>query len=633
MQVHTAPRRRRREVPAFSLSKGLVSLLMGVVFAFIAMMLFIIGYQVAFMGRIYPGVSAAGVDLGGMTSEDASLALLQELTYTQKGKILFSDKENYWMATPAELGMFFDPETTAKNAFAVGRRGSLFERLKEHFNARQGRVDLPPAYLLDQNTAYRYLMALAEQVDQPVIQASLNIQGTEVVVQPGQEGRSLDVEATLERLVNQVRSLQDGVVELVVLEDQPVVVDVSAQANLARTIISEPLVLRMPVGQPDNLGPWTFEPMALASMLSFEYVEDELGNTNYLVTINSTMLQGFLMNLAPELEITPENARFIFNDETSLLDLLQSAVIGRTLNVDGSIETIQRKLLDGEHDIELVLITTPPPVTDDMSGEMLGITELVHTETSFFYGSSAERIQNIQAAAENFHGLLVAPGETFSMAEHMGDITLDNGYAEALIIFGGQTITGVGGGVCQVSTTLFRAAFFTGFPIVERYPHAYRVGYYEKVAGNVRDNNLAGLDATVYVPIVDFKFINDTPFWLLMEVYVNPTYNSIQWKFYSTSDGRSVEWETTGPVNVVEAPDPLYRENPDLPSGDVVQLDYEADGAEVTIHRTVWRDNEAILQDTFYTKYEPWQAIYEYGPGTEGMPPSPEEETDEEEPE
>jgi len=183
------------------------------------------------MGRIYPGVSAAGVDLGGMTSEDASLALLQELTYTQKGKILFSDKENYWMATPAELGMFFDPETTAKNAFAVGRRGSLFERLKEHFNARQGRVDLPPAYLLDQNTAYRYLMALAEQVDQPVIQASLNIQGTEVVVQPGQEGRSLDVEATLERLVNQGRSLQDGVVELVVLEDQPVVVDVSAHAG------------------------------------------------------------------------------------------------------------------------------------------------------------------------------------------------------------------------------------------------------------------------------------------------------------------------------------------------------------------------------------------------------------------
>jgi vancomycin resistance protein YoaR len=203
------------------------------------------------------------------------------------------------------------------------------------------------------------------------------------------------------------------------------------------------------------------------------------------------------------------------------------------------------------------------------------------------------------------------------MASALGDITLDNGYAEALIIVGNQSLKGVGGGVCQVSTTLFRAAFFAGFPIVERYAHAYRVYYYEKVAGNRIDPDLAGLDATVFVPIVDFKFTNDTNHWLLMETYVVPETSSITWKFYSTRDNRRVEWDTTGPVNIVEAPEPLYRENPDLGNGEIRQVDWAADGADVTVNRVVYLNDAVHLQDTIYTHYEPWQDVYEYGPGTD----------------
>jgi vancomycin resistance protein YoaR len=256
----------------------------------------------------------------------------------------------------------------------------------------------------------------------------------------------------------------------------------------------------------------------------------------------------------------------------------------------------------------------------------LGITELVHAETSWFYGSSAERVQNIQAAAASFHGLLVPPGATFSMASALGNISLDNGYAEAMIIVGGRTVKGVGGGVCQVSTTLFRAAFFAGFPIVERHPHAYRVYYYEKVGGNSINPDLAGLDATVFVPLVDFKFRNDTPYWLLMETYVHPESSSITWKFYSTKDGRSVDWETTGPVNIVDAPEPEYHENPDLSQGEIKQVDWQAQGADVTVNRTVLRGGNVYFQDTIVTHYEPWADVYEYGPGTEL--PSDEEEED-----
>jgi vancomycin resistance protein YoaR len=213
--------------------------------------------------------------------------------------------------------------------------------------------------------------------------------------------------------------------------------------------------------------------------------------------------------------------------------------------------------------------------------------------------------------------VLIAPGGTFSMGSVMGDVSLDNGFAEALIIYGGRTIKGVGGGVCQVSTTLFRTVFLAGFPVVERHQHAYRVSYYEKTAGNNIDSNWAGLDATVYFPLVDFKFTNDTPSWLLMETYVYPGSYSLTWKLYSTRDGRSVDWNTTGPRNVVAAPKPLFEENADLNKNQIEQVDYAARGADVTVTRTVWKNGAIYFQDTFQTHYEPWQAICQYGPRTD----------------
>jgi len=166
-----------------------------------------------------------------------------------------------------------------------------------------------------------------------------------------------------------------------------------------------------------------------------------------------------------------------------------------------------------------------------------------------------------------------------------------------------------------VSTTLFRTAFFAGFPIVERHPHAYRVSYYELNANGWVDTNLAGLDATVYVPIVDFKFRNDSPYWILMETYA--TDDSLTWKFYSTSDGRSVEWSTTGVTNVTPPPEPVYREDPTLPTGTIKQVDWAVSGATVSVHRVVYKDGSVYFTDDIHTTYVPWPDGYNYGPGTD----------------
>ena len=597
------------------LPQALIALVAGTALFFILLLGTVIAFDVVYSGRVYPGVSVAGVDLSGLSQEQASARLGQVLTYPVSGNLVLKLGEQVWAAKPAELGLFFDAQTSSNVALLTGRQGGPLRRLGEQFNAWYNGVDLSPLLVYDQRVAYNYLKGIAAQVDIPTVEASLSINGTDVVVSPGQVGRSVDIEATLRPLEAQLRSLSDGLIPLVVVDKPPVIMDASAQAEIARKILSAPLTLSVPEGGEKDPGPWSFDPPELASMLAIERLESQDG-ARYQVALQAEQLRGFLGGIAPELSRLPENARFIFNDDTKQLDLLRPAVIGRSLNIDLSIEQINQRVGQGEHNISLAFDTTNPQVGSDATAEQLGITELTSVQNSYFYGSSASRIQNIQAASERFHGLLVPPGATFSMAEALGDVSLDNGYAEALIIYGNRTIKGVGGGVCQVSTTLFRTAFFGGYPIVERNPHAYRVSYYELTRSGSVDKDLAGLDATVFVPVVDFKFTNDTPNWLLMETYVKPEARVLTWKFYSTADGRTVDWRTTGLANIEDAPEPLYQENEELSKGEIRQVDWEADGADVTVYRTVTRDGQVYLEDTFATHYLPWRAVYEYGPGT-----------------
>jgi vancomycin resistance protein YoaR len=576
-----------------------------------------LGFQLLYAGRIFPGVSVAGVDLSGMSPSDAAVKLGQTLSYPITGKVVFRDRDRVWVASPVQLGMVFDPSASAQAAFKVGRSGGLFGALAGQIHSLGSGSDVAPVIIFDQRLAYTYLQSLAAEIDQPVAEASLHLEGTNVVATPGQAGRTLQLDATLLLLSGQLQSFRDGEVQLVVREDQPSIMDVTAQADAARQILSQPLTLVIPNAQSGDAGPWTYDVAVLANMLSVQRVSDNGGTPQVQVGLNPNALRDLLVAIQPSVDRHPQDARFYFDDASAQLVLIQSSQVGRTLDIDQSIRFINNALARGEHTVPLQVVEAQPAVNDNATAAALGITQNIAEYTSYFYGSSAERIQNIQAAAERFHGVLVAPGEEFSMGQTLGDVSLENGFAEALIIYGGRTIKGVGGGVCQVSTTLFRTVFFAGFPINERYSHAYRVSYYEQTASGAVDSNLAGLDATVYFPLVDFKFTNDSPYWLLMETYVNVEARTLTWKIYSTPDGRSVTWETSGPQNVVPAPDPLFEENTDLDKNQMKQVDWAANGADVNVTRTVWKDGAVYFQDNFQTHYQPWQAVCQYGPGTE----------------
>lgn len=564
---------------------------------------FILGTRVAYSGRALPGVSAAGVSVGGLTEPEIELALGEVLSYPRTGTVLMTDGTRHWVATPGELGVALDIPSMADQALAVGREGGALLQLTDFFTAWSSGFEVPTTVLFDQRAGAAYLNALAAQIDSLQLEAALSVDGVEIVMRPGQIGRELEIKRNLEQLEPIFASLHDAEIPLTVMETPPLVLDATEQGRIATELLKAPLTLTA-----DQAGPWTIDRQSLAAMLSFTLNKEQ---GQYQIGIDEHALLAYLEPLAPELQRGSENARFIFNDDTRELDLIAEAVIGRTLNIPETIEAINRGLVNGEHEIPLVFELEQPAVVSDATAAELGITEEVSVVSSYFAGSSPARIQNIVTASAPFHGLLIAPGETLSMADVLGDISLDNGYAEALIIYGNRTIKGVGGGVCQVSTTLFRTAFFGGFGIVERNPHAYRVGYYEQGPGSPGP----GFDATVYVPLVDFKFTNDTDYWMLSETYIYGT--QLLWKFYSTGDGRQVQISAPQISGKIEAPKPLYKENPDLKEGKIEQVDFEADGMDVIVTRSVTLGDDMLHRDTIKTHYLPWRAIYEYGPGTE----------------
>jgi vancomycin resistance protein YoaR len=609
--------------PSIHIEQVLIAIGLGFIAFCLLLFCSVFVYQLSHLGRVYTGVSVAGIEVGKLTQSEAAAKLSQELTYSQTGQILFIDGERSWLVSPLEIGLILDIDQTVKNAYQLGREENFTNNLRAQFDIRHAGKEISPVFVLNEQNLKERLNTIASEINHPIIEPKIVANEGNVAILEGQAGRSLDIDTAMKLSMEKLTALQNAAISLPIVIDEPAYLDINAQAQLAATVLKASLTLRLTEDQPDYGKNWVFSQNDLANMLTLIKIEDET-QPFYQVALDNKPLETLLKDIKPELSLEAENARFIFNDDTRKLDLIQPAVIGRELDINGSIDVVKTEIIKGNHDVPLVFNFTPPSITDSTTAEELGITELVHQEVSYFYGSSAARVQNISVAASKFHGVMIPPGETFSMANSLGEISLENGYAEGLIIFGDSTIEGVGGGVCQVSTTLFRSAFFSGFPILERHAHAYRVSYYEKTYLNHRDDNLAGLDATVFLPVIDLKFTNDTPYWLLMETYVIPSNSSLTWKFYSTSDGRTVDWQTTGPYNIVEAPDTLYRENSNLEKGEIKQVDWESDGADVRVNRTVYTGNEILFEDSFYTHYQPWQAVYEYGPGTENMPPQDE---------
>lgn len=272
---------------------------------------------------------------------------------------------------------------------------------------------------------------------------------------------------------------------------------------------------------------------------------------------------------------------------------------GRVLNLEKSSKKIKEAFKENEPKVYLEIDELK--VDSFVSENDFKIKEVIGTGQSNFQGSSANRIHNIKVGAKTLHGLLIKPGEEFSLIKALGKIDGDNGYKTELVIKGNKTVPEYGGGLCQVGTSLFRTVVRSGLPVTMRRNHSYRVSYYEP----------AGTDATIYNPWPDFRFINDTGNYILIQSRIEK--NELFFDLWGTNDGRKIE--ITEPViyNIVKPPETKYIETEDLAPGEIKCTEKSHNGASAYFDYKVTYPEGAtttpVVQTRFSSYYVPWQAV------------------------
>jgi vancomycin resistance protein YoaR len=574
----------------------------------------VVAFEVSYTGRAYPGVHLQGVDLSGMTAEEIFKVAQEKATFFRTSALTLNVAGHVVNLRPADFGAGLDPAATAQRALNVGRDAGLMANLAHQLDAWWNGVQVAPVVQMDDGALRATLQRLATEVQRDPKDASFVFENGSVQEVAAQTGSALNVDTSFVLVQAAIVGGKNVTLNLPMNDLQPRVTSAAPAVEAAKRIVAQDLVIMVPKwDENDNpiAGEEAFR-IRGTDLGQFVTVTQQVQGSQISLTtaLNREALRPMIEKLAPAVDRDVQDARFTFDDATATLVNIAPSRAGRSLNVDATLDAIAAALNGDQRNVSLVVNTVEPAVNTDATAQQLGITELITEATTYFKGSTSARLTNVKVAASHFHGLVVAPHATFSFNHYLGDVSTDDGYEEGLVIVGDRTLKGVGGGVCQVSTTAYQAALRAGFPIVERYPHGYRVSYYERGMG-------PGYDATVFSPYVDLKFVNDSDSYLLIETYFNQSAATLTFKFYGTSDGRQVTFATPVISDVVAHGPDIYEPDPDneVAAGKAVKVDYAVDGAKIVSHRTVTRNGEVLIDEDLVSKYVPWQAVYRYGPG------------------
>ena len=584
-------------------------------FMFLSLLALLLGagalaYQIAIQDRIVPGIRVADVNLGGLTRAEAAAALADGYQHLEETRYLFRDGERSWSATARELGLNFPAEALAERAFSIGHGDDSRRSLREQAAAWFIGANLPATLEFDPLAARDFLGGLAAEIKRERRDASLWLDGAALRIDHGATGRQLNIDATLLTLSAAILSQNIArEIALVIDESPPRLWNVAEAAAMIETALSTPIHL---VGTDRNgalLTPWVISPEQIRAALEVTlHAEGE--RRRYEVGLDLSALERYLATLSPALSKPAIDGLFDFDPQTGSLTALSPSAAGRQLNVEATIARLEAAIFDSDNRrVAMVFEHLTPRFHEGLTAAELGITELVSESTTYYWGSWPNRRSNIALGAGKLNGIIIAPGEEFSFNDYLGEISPEAGYLEGSVILGGATVTGIGGGICQVSTTMYRAAFGGGYAITERNSHGYRVGYYEYA------NAGPGLDAAIWQPEIDLRFQNNTPYHLLIESSFLGAKDALQFRIYSTRHWRTVI-ESAIVRDIVPAPDDKFVEAEDLYSGQIRQIDYAADGADVWVYRNVYdRAGNLVKRDQVFTRYQPWQAVYEVAPG------------------
>lgn len=568
-------------------------------------------YAWYFSDRIVPRTWVGSVPLGGLTRDQAVSRLQSAVDRLQSDGIRLNIEGIPEGIQPDDIGLDLNLGEAVDLAFARGHGGSnpgtLFSRVSSLW--QDTRLSAPVH--LDRGQLKTQLDQVAAAVDVDRRDIRLAVAGTEVkLLTDTAPGRIIDREQAAIRIMAALRAL-DGAPISLTLQDDPPVADpaLAGQAVVqAQKMLARPLLLLYEDAQffvsRDTLGSW----------LTSVYHGPQL-----VAALDRTAVGEYVTGIAVKLNVAPEPPHL--STEAGRVTGFTPPKVGRAVQEDKLVAMIIGAVTDRTGKDRTGDNLTVPLKTTKMSltglNETAGITELIGKATTPMTGSPRNRISNIKNGVKFLSGTVIGPGQEFSTLGTLGTIDNTTGYLPELVIKGDRTTPDFGGGLCQVSTTLFRAVMDSALPVTARRNHSYRVSYYEKDGtGKVIG---PGLDATIYDPDLDFKFRNDTATPILIIGYVIG--DKVTFELYGTKDGRTGHID--GPHLLTETPpgDAKYIQTPDLPPGAKKQVETPHPGGSAVATYSITYPGGRTVSQEFKSTYRRWPAQYLVGTG--GVIPSP----------
>lgn len=559
------------------------------------LILIFFAYQQFILNKFYPLTFVGNTNISLLTESQAIRKLEGNFQTRAKQKLSFNSPQGSVVVDLATSSAALDYSAVTEE-FTNTHNLSFLNRLLKQINSLlPTKVITPKVNIsLDKQTD-----TVATAVDKQPQNAQLifdenpsseGSSSAQIQIKEGLDGLTLDKETLKKEITNYLLTgKHQSWLPLKITSPSITTAHVTGAKQALEAIIKEPIKLTF------EQNSWTIDAKQLLTLLDLTKGNGEL--------LDKDQTYFYLKKIAGQIDQEVQEGLFEFNPQSKRVTAFKPSQEGRKLNIQKTIEMLSEALGNQTKSITLpVEIVKPKIATSDVNS--LGVKELLGRGVSNFAGSITNRIYNVGLTASKINGVLVAPGQTFSFNQTIGDISEATGFKKAYVIKEGRTVLDDGGGVCQVSTTLFRAVLNAGLPVAQRTAHAYRVGYYEQ-------GFPPGLDATVFYPSVDFQFKNDTPNHILVQAYTSGL--TVYVDLYGTSDGRVASLTTPVITNQTPPPPELRQDDPTLPKGTVKQVDWAAWGATVAFKRTVTKAGETLANETWKSNYKPWQAVFLVG--------------------
>jgi vancomycin resistance protein YoaR len=561
-------------------------------------------YSLYFSKKIFPNQYLAGQRLMGM-SHDSLVAMINEKTSLYASKeitLSLVDNDKKFSLPGSAIGLKYDIDKTSNDIWSMGRRTSIAISAKEQFLILFNKKNYTYSYLVDDALLKAKIAEISAAVDLPEKDLTFTYSDdTFVLLDERKAGSRINQAKIIGDINTQIATADVNEIKFVLESFSPQITEESANSALAeanKILASGEVVLKNGTEQYkvdlDTIGALIL-PKANGTALEIAFNDDRAAK--------------YVAALAKNIDREPQSSKLKIID--GKVSVFQPSKNGATLDQTKTISEIKTLLLSRisevpptTNQIDLAIAEKKPEVSDtDVSA--LGINELVGTAYTNFKGSSANRIHNITVGAASLNGVILKPGEEFSTLAHLGTIDASTGYLEELVIKENRTTPEFGGGLCQVSSTLFRSALNAGLKITERQNHKYRVSYYEPPVG---------MDATIYDPAPDFKFVNNYNSHILIQSKIEGT--KITFEVYGTKDSRKIEISTPVLSDYTNPEPPLMVETDTLPVGQKKQIEKAHQGVTASFDYKVTATDGTILQTrTFKSKYVPWQERWLVGTG------------------